>query len=102
MRTSRLADPVSRLLALFVLVGVLTAVALLLTLISYGSAVSQERVALHKANTEIRLQAADAALGRASSSLEGYAADRDPADIRAFDANVHDYATQIDGARANP
>jgi methyl-accepting chemotaxis protein len=98
----RLGDPVSRLKALFGLIGLMTALALGLTLWRYGAAVTQEGVALHKSQTQGLLQAADAALGRASAALEGYAADRDPADKVTMSTNADDFRAKVSAARANP
>jgi methyl-accepting chemotaxis protein len=98
----RVGDPVSRLKALFGLVGLLTALALGLTLWRYGDAVTQGRVALHKSQTQTLLQAADAALGRTSAALEGFAADHDPADRATVSANADEFRARVAAAGANP
>jgi methyl-accepting chemotaxis protein len=102
MEGRRFADPVRRLLALFVLIFVLVATAVGLTLWRYGVAVNQAQVALHKSQTQVDLQAADTALGRISAALEGFVSDRDPADVAIIDQNTAVYRSRLEAARHQP
>jgi methyl-accepting chemotaxis protein len=98
----RLGDPVSRLKALFGLIGLLTALALGLTLWRYGAAVTAGRVALHKSQAEVLLQGADAALGRTSEGLAGYAADHNAGEKAVVTANAADFTAKLSAARISP
>jgi len=89
-------------MALFALIVVLVAAAVGVTLWRYGVAVSQAQVALHKSQTELYLQRADSELGRVSAALEGFAADRDPADAQIVATGAANHRTDLAKARSNP
>ncbi|HEX2015166.1 MAG TPA: methyl-accepting chemotaxis protein [Solirubrobacteraceae bacterium] len=87
-------NQVRRLGALIGLIALLSLIALALTIWRYSVAHDHAQVALHKAQTVARIENARTSLARTASSLEGYAADGDQADL----VDLRQAQTQFDTA----
>ncbi len=94
-----LHGPARRVATAGALSVLLTVLAVGLTTSFYRAAVHKGNVALDKIQTVARIEVARTALSQEAAALEGYASDRDPADLPLFDAAAADFNRAISSAR---